>query len=82
MVQNPTKRNKKLIEGGNGDCGDSLSGLGPDVSLLGLDLPLDDPADSDSDDDNADVFYHVPKVIPNLHGGHLQRDCQPLLRQT
>ena len=59
----PVKR-KKHVEDGTDDCGDALSGLGSAVSLLGLDLPPEDPADSDESDD-ADVFYHVPKVIPD-----------------
>ena len=31
------KRRKQSVEDGHDDCGDDLSGLGPDVHLLGLD---------------------------------------------
>ena len=52
------------MEAGNDDCGDSLAGLGPGVSLLGLDLEPREEADSD-EENHGELFYQIPQVIPD-----------------
>ena len=37
--ESPVERGFK-VEFGDDDCGDDLSGLGPDIALLGFDLSL------------------------------------------
>ena len=66
--QKPGKR-KKHIEDGNDDCGDSLSGLGSDVALYGLDMhPAGIHIDSDHGDHDADMCMQVPASIPDGTG--------------
>ena len=54
----PTKR-KKTVEAGHDDCGDDISGLGSDVTLLTMDWGPEDVDESD-DDDNDEIFLTIP----------------------
>ena len=53
------KKKVVYIEPGNDDCGNDISGLGPDAVLLSSDVSL---ADSDSSDDD-DIFLTLPKTM-------------------
>ena len=57
------QRRKKDVEAGNDDCGDDISGLGPDAVLLSSDI-IPEQFDYDSDDDDSeDMFLQVPISI-------------------
>jgi hypothetical protein len=51
------KKKPKTVEPGD-DSGNDLTGLGPDITLYGLDT-----LDSDSDDDEAVLFMKIPRPI-------------------
>ena len=53
----PTKK-LKTVEAGNDDCGDDLSGLGPDITLFGIDT-----YDSDISSDDENMFLQIPCTI-------------------
>ena len=55
------KKRKTEIEFGNDDCGDDISGLGPDITLLGYDTYIE-PIDSSDDED---MFYFIPMPQDN-----------------
>ena len=51
------KKKHKVTEPGTDDCGDDISGLGPDVTLLSCDALFEDLSDDD------DLFVTVPTTI-------------------
>ena len=53
----PNKR-KKVVEEGNDDCGDDISGLGKDAVLLSRDIFIGDDDDSDNE-----MFLTIPHVL-------------------
>jgi len=54
------KKKVKYTEPGNDDCGDDISGLGPDAVLLSLDVIGET---IDSSDDDEDLFLSIPTTI-------------------
>ena len=56
------KKRKKIVEPGNDDCGDDLSGLGSDITLLSCDVIPEDIHD-DSEDSDADLFITPPTPV-------------------
>ena len=57
----PGKR-KRVIEVGNDDCGDSLAGLGSDISFLGLDIePRTDSIYTEREEDLLELFVQIPQ---------------------
>ena len=53
-----TQKRKKPIEPGTDDCGDDISGLGPDVILMSCDTIIykdDDNINDDNNDDDNDL---------------------------
>ena len=53
------KKRPKIVEEGNDDCGDDISGLGSDAVLLSRDMVLE----IDSDDDNTELFQMIPHPL-------------------
>ena len=62
----PTKR-KHVVEPGTDDCGDDLTGLGPDIALLSFDVAPEHLEDDDTDDDDYDCFFSIPTTITDNH---------------
>jgi hypothetical protein len=68
------KKKPQVIEAGNDDCGDDISGLGADVFLLGFDYMEEDIDSSDDDEQLFITIYRdegtVTQPIPHSINDH------------